>query len=119
NFERIYLENFDFKTSFAFIDKKIHPLGMDADLKNYLVSFTDGHPFFLETITSRLREWCLGSREEKATPPAVAAVFYRLFYESQGVLNQYFMKLILPWTQSRSRGKHILILTQIARGVNR
>ncbi len=119
NFERIYLENFDFKTSFAFVDKKMQPLSLGERFKNYLVSFTDGHPFFLETITSHLREWCLAEDQREVTAEILAEVFYRLFYGSQGVLNQYFMKLISPWTQPRSRGRHLLILAEIARGTNR
>ena len=119
HFERIYLENFDFQTSFAFINKKIQPLAISANLKNYLVSFTDGHPFFLETITSRLRELCLSENQKEVTAATIGETFYRLFYESQGVLNQYFMKLIAPWTQARSRGKHLLILAEIARGNNK
>ena len=34
-------------------------------------------------------------------------------------MNQYFLKLISPWTQSASRGSHVLILTELARGKNR
>lgn len=119
HFERVYLENFDFATSFAFIEKKLAPVRVPKELSNYLVSFTDGHPFFLETISSRLREWVLSQGREEAAARDLAEVFYRLFYESQGVLNQYFMKLISPWTQARSRGKHLLILAGIARGKNR
>ncbi len=119
NFERVYLESFDFSTAFAFIDKKLAPATIDKGLANYLVSFTDGHPFFLDAIASRLREMVLSQGGVKVESAAVAEVFYRLFYESQGVLNQYFMKLISPWTLSRSRGKHLLILAQIARGKNR
>ncbi len=119
NFERIYLESFDFDTSFAFIEKKLQPLVVSRLLKNYLVSFTDGHPFFLETISSALKERSLSMGESEVSVDSVAKVFYRLFYESQGVLNQYFLKLIAPWTQARSRGKHLLILAQIAGGRNR
>ncbi len=119
NFERIYLENFDFQTAFAFVDKKIEPLEISGNLKHYLVAFTDGHPFFLENITTRLRESALATSQSEITSKAIADVFYKLFYESQGVLNQYFMKLISPWTQARSRGKQLLILAQIAKGVNR
>ena len=119
NFERIYLENFDFATSFAFISQKMGALSAAHGLKNYLVSFTDGHPFFLETITSRLREHCLAQGQNKVSREMIAEIFYRLFFESQGVLNQYFMKLISPWTQARSRGKHLLILAKIANGTNR
>lgn len=119
NFERIYLENFDFQTSYRFIDKKMDGLKLGDPLKTFLVSLTDGHPFFLETITAKIYEGCKVSQAPEVTGRIIADAFYKLFYESQGVLNQYFMKLISPWTQSRSRGSHLLILTKIAGGHNR
>jgi len=43
----------------------------------------------------------------------------KLLFESQGVLNQFFLKIISPWTRSDSRGSHILILAAMAKGVNK
>jgi AAA+ ATPase superfamily predicted ATPase len=119
NFERVYLEPFDFKTSFEFLERKLSPAAADENLKHFLVAFTDGHPFFLQTITSAVRELTLSRGESEVSRETVAEVFRRLLFESQGVLNQYFSKLVAPWTQMKSRGSQILILTALARGVNR
>lgn len=119
NFERIYLEPFDFETSFGFIDKKIEPRSMPDPLKDFLVSFTDGHPFFLETITSRIRELAAAKQEQQISRRTVAEVLVRLLYESQGVFYQYFYKLISPWMRTDSRGSHVLILTELAKGKNK
>ncbi len=119
HFERIYLEPFEFNTSFEFLEKKLKPLFLADNLKMFLVSFTDGQPFFLETITSRLKELVMARGEAEVTREALAEVLVKLLYESQGVLNQYFLKLIAPWSRHDSHGSHILMLVELAKGRNR
>jgi len=119
NFERIYLEHFDFETCIDFIRKRLAPVHVPDSLLHFLIAFTDGHPFFLETMTSRVKELALASGEPELCVKTVSEALLKLLFESQGVLNQYFMKLISPWTQSSSQGSHVLVLTELARGRNR
>lgn len=119
NFERIYLEPFDFDTSFDFLEKKLAPLEVPFGLKYFLVAFTDGHPFFLETIAARLKELALAKSESALSKTTVAEVLLKLLFESQGVFYQFFLKSISPWTSSGSQGAPILVLTQLAKGVNK
>ncbi len=119
NFERIYLEPFDFETSFQFLEKKLSPLTLSQNLKYFLVAFTDGHPFFLETIASRLKEHSAAPDSLVISKKAVGEVLLKLLFESQGVLNQFFLKLLSPWTRPNSRGSHILILTELSKGKNK
>ena len=119
NFERIYLEHFDFDTSRRLIASRLTPIQIPEAVESYLVAFTDGHPFLLQTLVSRIAEIARSSSLTKLSEEVVARAFEELLYESQGVLNQYFSKLISPWTSSASRGSHLLILTQLARGRNR
>lgn len=119
NFERVYLEHFDFDTAHRLIESKLAPVRVPAATASYLTAFTDGHPFLLQTIVSRIAEIARASGEAELSPATVARAFEELLYESQGVLNQYFSKLISPWTRSAARGSHLLILTQLARGKNR
>ena len=119
NFERVYLDAFDFDTSFRFIVQKLTPLVISDALSSFLTSRTDGHPFFLETLVSRVKDIAIARGESEVSRQSVAEAFLKLMYESQGVLNQYFSKLISPWTQPMSGGSHVLILTEIAKGKNR
>ena len=119
NFERVYLKAFDFETSFQFIVQKMEPLAVSDTLNSFLTSLSDGHPFILESLVSRAREIALAKAEKDLSHASVAEACLKLLYESQGVLNQYFMKLLSPWTGSLSRGSHALILTAIAKGNNR
>lgn len=119
HFERVYLEPFDFQTSFQFLEKKLTPSILPHSLKSFIVAYTDGHPFFLETIASRLKEIASAKAEIEISALSAAETFLKLLYESQGILNQYFSKLIAPWTQANSKGSHLLILAELARGTNR
>lgn len=119
NFERVYLEPFDFGTADEFLEKKLLPVTISESLKNFLIAFTDGHPFFLDTLASRIRELALSKAEAPVSRTTVMEVFGRIFYESQGVLYQYFLKLISPWIQPNAHGSHLLILAEIARGKNK
>ncbi|MCG3175961.1 MAG: hypothetical protein MOGMAGMI_00899 [Candidatus Omnitrophica bacterium] len=119
NFERIYLGHFDFETSDRFVSAKLAPLQCDEGLRNYIVAFTDGHPFFLETIVSRLKEVVLSRGETAVSAAAVAEALRRLLFESQGVLHQYFQKMISPWMRPAAHGSHILILIALSKGRNK
>lgn len=119
NFERIYLKAFDFETSFEFLQKKLPPLSMGDSLKSFIVALTDGHPFFLETIAARVKELALAKAEFEVSRKTVAEALQKVLYESQGPLNQYFLKLISPWTGPKSHGSHLLILAALAKGKNK
>lgn len=119
HFERLYLESFDFETSFHFIREKMSPVTVPDAMQSFIVSITDGHPFVLENVVSRLKEISGYRNETMMSRETLAEAFLKLFYESQGVLHQYFSKLISPWTGVASRGSHVLILSAIAQGKNR
>ena len=119
NFERVYLEPFDFETTFRFINAKLLPVNTPENLKYFLSAFTDGHPFFLQTVVSHLKERALAKSEDTLSRATLQEVFLKLLYESQGVLNQYFMKLVSPWTQAGSHGLPVLVLTLLAGGTNK
>jgi AAA+ ATPase superfamily predicted ATPase len=119
NFERIYLEPFSFETSFEFLEKKLAPARLPESLSYFLVAFTDGHPFFLETVASRVRELSSAKREAEVSRATVATVLLKLLYESQGILHQFFLKWVSPWARPRARGRHLWILVAVARGANK
>ena len=119
NFERVYLEPLQFETSFSFLENKLAPVQVPDNLKFFLVAFTDGHPFFLDTLCKRLKETAAGGGENTLSSESVADTFLKLMFESQGIWNQYFMKLLSPWVRPDCRGSQILILTKLAAGLNK
>lgn len=119
NFERIYLGHFDFETSHRFVESKLSPLKCPDGLGNFIVAFTDGHPFFMETLVGRLREVSVSRGETEVSAASLAESMRRLLFESQGVLHQYFQKMISPWMRPAAHGSHILILIAMSKGRNK
>lgn len=120
NFERIYLEPFDFDTSLLFIDTKLAPLSVPHELKRFLISFTDGHPFFLDHLIRKIRETALSERRESVDSLLLVDVLRKLFFESQGMFHQFFSNLMVPWVErSISKGSYTSILVEIACGRHR
>ena len=54
NFELITAEPFDIKTSEEYINYKLTNINLDLGLKDFLVYFTGGYPFYLDIITDAL-----------------------------------------------------------------
>ncbi len=119
NFERIYLEPFDFETSFVFLEKRLAPRDIPEPLKSFLVVLTDGHPFFLDSLTTRLREIALEQSPGEITRKMVGLALLKLFFESQGFLNLYFLKLVSLRGAAAQSKEALRVLIQIAEGKNK
>ena len=116
NFECIVLQPFSFQTAGQFIHKKLEPVVMPQPLCRYLMVFTDGHPFYLNVMCRQLKE--LAERDAKTTIDISLFIeaLKKLLFDSEGILNQYFLNLISRWTDVRSRGSHLAVLVHIANG---
>jgi len=119
NFEKIYLDPFSFETADAFIQHKLGPVFMPEPFRHFLISTTDGHPFYLDVICRKLRE--LAERDVKTAIDRILMVeaFKVLLFDAEGILNQHFLNQISRWLDVRSRGNHLGILLEIASGTCR
>lgn len=119
HFERIDLGPFDFNTSDRFVQSHLEPAVMEASLRRFLVALTDGHPFYLNVLTQRLREETERQFAGQVTRSMVFSVFKRLLFDADGILNQCFVKRLSRWTDVRSAGSYRQMLLELAGGTNR
>ncbi len=119
NFERLHLEPFSFDTSKRFIDRKLEPVVMPEDLEKYLISLTNGHPFFLNVITAKTRQVALVEGKTAAGSETLVEALKQLFFDSEGVLNQYFVNLVRRWTGAEMEGNYLLLLVHLAQTTNK
>jgi hypothetical protein len=110
NFEVITVEPFDISTSEAYIDYKINGLNLNAGLKNFIVNFTGGCPFYLEVILDTLA---------KASHNAVADILEKLLYDASGILNQRFSNYLKRFMDLGHSDDYISILHLISSGRNK
>lgn len=119
NFERIHLEPFSFETSRKFIESRLDPVRLPEELEKYLIALTNGHPFFLNVITAKVRQLALLDRREAAGVDIVVEALKQLFFDSEGVLNQYFVNLTARWSSVKGGQDCLTLLVHLAQTGNK
>ena len=110
NFEVLEIEPFDMKTSeeyLSFTEKKNQ---LSPALRNFVVHFTGGYPFYLNLIRNAL---------VKAEDPDLGDVLENLLFESSGILNQKFSNYLKRFLDSPSSQEYLSILYLVSSGHNK
>jgi hypothetical protein len=89
NFEIYELETFDVQTASQFIRSRLVSGPLPDELVNFLVAFSDGHPFYLDCILLGLRDHGNGIAAAK-NDETLTAMFIDILFDSKGILNQHF-----------------------------
>ncbi|MDD5428799.1 MAG: ATP-binding protein [Candidatus Omnitrophica bacterium] len=118
NFEVVKVANFDTRTAARLIDIKFSGFDTSVFLKKFLVMFTDGNPFYLSKLISRVREIAIEKPSTCIDEEIVARAILDLVYHANGVIHQYLMTFMLSILDTKTRDGHLSILTAIAEGYN-
>lgn len=113
NFEIYELGTFDASTARDFVDFRLGQKKLLKGLNDFLVAFTDGHPFYLDCILLKLKEY-FNLRLESDQTEAITITFAELLFDSKGILNQHFAGSISD--VERADQRHISLLFSIANG---
>lgn len=89
NFEIYELGTFDPQTAARFIKARLAAGPLPDELVDFLVAFSDGHPFYLDSILLSLRDRVSGIATVKNTE-TLTAMFADILFDSKGILNQHF-----------------------------
>lgn len=120
NFQIIEVEPFDLKTSEDFLKQKLYQVYMDRELKNFLIHFTGGHPFYLELISQGLlKSISQGSINNTLTYVNFTDTLEELLFNEAGTLNQKFSNCLRRLSESHSICDYALMLQLISSGHNR
>lgn len=112
NFELITVEPFDIKTSEGYLKHKLQKsnLNIDTGLKNFIIHFTGGYPFYLEIISDALL---------KSSQINLVDILENLLFFPSGILNQKFENYIKCFLDSPYSNDYISILYLISTGYNK
>jgi hypothetical protein len=110
NFEQIVVEPFDIHTAGLYLQQELNYPDLNIGIKNFLVHFTGGHPFYLEIICDFLRQQSQFNLVE---------VLEKLLFESSGVLNQKFSSYIKQFINSNKNNVWLSILYLVSCGKNK
>jgi GTPase SAR1 family protein len=113
NFEIIQVEPFDVKTSNLYLENKFkeNDVNLNTGLKNFLIHFTGGFPFYLEIIT----EAYLNNSDKIE----LVDVLENMLFEATGSLNQKFSNYLKRFLDSPCSQDYISIMYFISCGHNK
>jgi len=147
NFEIITVDPFDTKTSTAYLEHMLHGLSLDTGLKNFLIHFTGGNPFYLELIAKELLNADIFDTFDGAAKPHpegqdlkaplsitlskpwastrssrrvdLADILEELLFKPSGILNQKFSNYLKRFLDIPHSQDYITILYLISNGCNK
>jgi len=116
NFEIIEIKDFDYNLSKSFLEKRLEGIRMQDELKAFLISFTDGRPFYLDILASELNNVARQLQFKWLGPAAISQALENLIFDSKGTINQYFQNLILIFSQDPYLNDYLDILSAVSVG---
>ena len=90
NFEVVHITPFDLKTSQAFLEQNLKSIKISGHLKNFLIDFTGGHPFYLNIISQEIINLCALHRQEEVFLPLLTQAIENTIFSRWGVLSRHF-----------------------------
>jgi AAA+ ATPase superfamily predicted ATPase len=119
NFEIVKVANFGAKAACRFMDSKLAGFETDDFIRKFLFSFTDGNPFYMEKILSRLKDLAIENMTSCISNDITAAAIVDTVYNSGGAIHQYITNYILDLIDTKNKDLHLGVLAAIASGNNR
>ena len=114
NFEVVKVSNFNIETASAFVDTKLAGSEIEPRMKEFLISLTDGNPFYLDKLSGAARKSAEERMSGHVSEGDVLEALLKLVYDANGVIHQYLMNYTLNLLDSRQRDPQMSILTAIA-----
>lgn len=89
NFELVPVEPFQTAAADEFLSQRLGHLQLSRDHRSFIISVTNGNPFYLDVLTRILQSASPGADPQQA----ILGAFKSAIFSSQGVLSQYFAVL--------------------------
>jgi len=116
NFEIVEVSPFDLKTSQAFIEENLKDVKMSQHLKNFLIDFTGGHPFYLSLIIQEIIHLNEIHDQNEVFLPLLTQAIENLIFNRWGILSHYFDVMIHHLCQQKGNRVLATILVSLANG---
>ncbi len=113
NFEICELGTFEVSTANEFINSRLRANTIPKHIGNFLIAFTGGQPFYLDSILLNLDD-NLSATSRDNQMEAITRTFAEVLFDSKGILNQHFANLVSELEKQDQR--YISILLAVSNG---
>jgi len=110
NFETINVEPFDPDESEYYLEQKLRKTSLNDGLKNFIIDFSGGYPFYLKVITDAILN---------SSGCNLSEIIEELIFDSSGILNQRFSNYIKQFVDFENSRDFISIMHLISSGQNK
>ena len=90
NFESVPITAFDLKTSQAFIEQNLRGIRIGASLRNFLIDFMGGHPFYLNIISHELIHLSILHKQNEVYLPLLTQAIENTIFNRWGIISRHF-----------------------------
>ena len=120
NFEAIDVGGFDSKTAREFLEERFRSIRVPDEYKEFLISFSDGNPFYLDVLSLKLKQMGERFTFKRISEETLIYAFQDLFFDFKGTINQYLSSYLDGLLNNkRNRENYMAILLALASGHNR
>lgn len=116
NFEICELGTFDIKEACGFIDSRLSCSKLPQELSEFIASFTDGHPFYMDSVLVNM-EKRIEHSFELCHKDELINTFTETLFDSKGILNQHFSVVITEFENMDRRMTSVLLA--LSNGANK
>lgn len=114
NFEVVPVGAFDAKTSQEFIASNLKGMRMNESLRNFLVDFTGGHPFYITIICQELLNLAAIHRQGEVFLPLLSQAIENVIFNRWGLLSRHFEFMLNQLEAGRQHGFASKLLIALA-----
>ncbi|MFH1690946.1 MAG: ATP-binding protein [Candidatus Omnitrophota bacterium] len=119
NFETTELGMLDAKSCNFLIREIFQDIVISKDFIDFLINFTDGHPFYLKLFSQEAVSLCKIAGLPELEKEALIQAFENLLFCEWGIFNIKFMHFLSQLTSNRTKNHFIYLLDALALGKNR
>jgi predicted transcriptional regulator len=116
NFEVIQVKGFTSKNASTFLDQRFKYMRVPSDFKNFIISFTEGNPFYLDVLSQSVKDVVATMTFKRVTQEILIQALEKTIFNSKGCVFQYLNGSLETLKQERSSEIYISILLAVAKG---
>lgn len=116
NFEIVQVGGFKSKNASSFLDQRFRYMRVPKEYKNFIISFTDGNPFYLDVISHAIKDIVMSMTFKRITQEILIRALEKTIFNSKGCISQYLNNSLETIRIKKASEIYIAILSAVANG---
>ncbi len=119
NFEILRIKGFSPHNASSFLAERFRYLRMPQELSDFIISFTEGNPFYLDVISQAVRDIVTSMTFKRIRQDVLVDAMEKTIFNSKGCIFQYLNSTLEAVRREKSHEMLTMILLTVARGASR